>query len=211
MIKKTIVATACACLTVISLNTSAIVINYSGTFVADYQGDALGLDGASFQWEGTFDEALTPSYTNGSNLDRFSGDITLTLSGTANLDGTYAPTQGTIGEVDGGTGYDQMQLSNAASFNIDGLNWNVGTLLFASGFLGDVGSAVNTLTSIDTSDVVIATGWFMSDFNTYDDYYYEIADVDISSVTAAVPEPTVALLLASGLIVLGVARRTSRV
>ena len=73
--------------------TSILEITYTGSFnFFDFgDGDLLGLDGATFTWRGTFDSNATPSLTNGSNLDRFAGTISLTISGSNGSDGTYSP------------------------------------------------------------------------------------------------------------------------
>jgi hypothetical protein len=74
-------------------DTSILEITYTGSFdYMEYDGaDLLGFDGATFTWRGTFDSNATPSLTNGSNLDRFAGTISLTISGSNGSDGTYSP------------------------------------------------------------------------------------------------------------------------
>lgn len=120
--------------------------------------DLLGLDGATFVWTGTFDADQTPVFTNGGNLDRFAGDIELTLSGTAALDGTYSPNANTIAEVVGPS--DQFQFSNVADFSINGYTLQVGAIAVPAGFTGAV-SPDNTPSPFLATDVVGYTKWLV--------------------------------------------------
>jgi hypothetical protein len=132
--------------------------------------DFPALNGMSFHWEGTFDADATRVSVFGI-VDRFAGDISLTIQGPSNLSGTHDPITNTIGEFsDGIGGNDSFMFSNEAEFVVsdNGFSWTLGFthVTVPPGFTGAV-SPTNTLTPFIASDVN-GHGLFLATNSTLD-------------------------------------------
>ena len=169
--------------------------------------DVHGLNGATFEWQGVFDSLATRSFTNGSNLDRFSGEISIdiTLAGGAGVLSLNSVLD-TIGENPGG----QLQLGNASHFNLgDGRLIAPTLFLNDASILGNVPSPSNTLSPVNTADVS-DFGDFVYDeinFDTFESIFAVYSVENGAIVTTVVPEPGTALLMGLGLAGLATIRR----
>lgn len=172
----------------------ALTITYTGTF--QHTGpdpDTLQLDGTDFTWTGIFDETATPSFTNNSNLDRFSGTISLAFVPNS-TPVVISPVANTVGELDSTN--DQLQLGNAGDFSYGGLDIRPSTMFLVPGFSTGAVSSTNVLTPVNSSDVASFGDWRVLDpFDSRSLAAYEVLNPNIASV---IPEPSSTILLGLG-------------
>ena len=186
-----------------------MTITFTGSlnYVDTGDPDVHGLNGATFEWQGVFDSLATRSFTNGSNLDRFSGDISIdiTLAGGAGVLSLNSELD-TIGENPGG----QLQLGSASFFNLGDGQLSAPTLfLNDASILGNIPSPSNTLSPVNTADVS-DFGYFGYDeinFSTFETISVLYSVENGAIVTTVVPEPGTALLMGLGLAGLATIRR----